>query len=116
MQKPPPVDLPLPAAQRSEFQVPDPGSGLDVHRRVQRGFRLDRHRRSQDSTTHATIERLRRTLSPRGRTGCLDWIRVGNRRHLEHVLARYVAHYNTARPHRGIDLEVPVPGTTAYWC
>jgi hypothetical protein len=36
---------------------------------------------------------------------------VCNRRHLEHVLAEYVAHYNTARPHRGIDLDVPVPPT-----
>jgi putative transposase len=33
----------------------------------------------------------------------------GNRRHLEHVLAQYAAHYNTARPHRGINLDVPVP-------
>jgi putative transposase len=32
-----------------------------------------------------------------------------NRRHLERVLADYVRHYNTARPHRGIDLDVPVP-------
>jgi putative transposase len=43
------------------------------------------------------------------RTECLDWIVVCNRRHLEHVLSQYVAHYNTARPHRGIDLDVPVP-------
>jgi putative transposase len=43
------------------------------------------------------------------RTECLDWILVWNRRHLERVLAGYVGHYNTARPHRGIDLDVPVP-------
>jgi hypothetical protein len=42
------------------------------------------------------------------RTECLDWMLVWNRRHLEHVLVEYVAHYNTARPHRGIDLDVPV--------
>ena len=30
-----------------------------------------------------------------------------NRGHLERVLAEYVAHYNTARPHRGLDLNVP---------
>jgi putative transposase len=45
------------------------------------------------------------------RTECLDWILVWNRRHLEAVLARYVTHYNSARPHRGIDLDVPVPST-----
>jgi putative transposase len=43
------------------------------------------------------------------RTECLDWVLVWNRRHLEHVLAQYVGHYNTARPHRGIDLDVPIP-------
>jgi putative transposase len=43
------------------------------------------------------------------RTECLDWVLVWNRRHLEHVPAQYVRHYNTARPHRGIGLDVPVP-------
>jgi hypothetical protein len=33
------------------------------------------------------------------------------RRHLEQVLTEYIKHYNTARPHRGIDLHVPVPAT-----
>jgi Integrase core domain len=28
-------------------------------------------------------------------------------RHLEQVLTVYVRHYNTARPHRGINLRVP---------
>lgn len=37
---------------------------------------------------------------------CLDWILIWNRRHLEHVLTDYIRHYNTARPHRGIDLDV----------
>ena len=43
------------------------------------------------------------------RTECLDWVMLWNRRHLEHVLTNYVAHYNTARPHRGIHLDVPIP-------
>jgi putative transposase len=54
---------------------------------------------------NAYAERWVRTV----RTECLDWILVWSRRHLEHVLAQYIAHYNTARPHRGIDLDVPVP-------
>ena len=31
------------------------------------------------------------------------------RHHLQGVLAEFVAHYNEARPHRGIDLDAPVP-------
>lgn len=47
------------------------------------------------------------------RTECLDWILVWNRRHLERVLTAYVGHYNAARPHRGIDLDVPIPAPMA---
>jgi putative transposase len=43
------------------------------------------------------------------RTECLDWILVRSRGHLERVLDEYLRHYNAARPHRGIDLDVPVP-------
>jgi putative transposase len=42
------------------------------------------------------------------RTECLDWVLICNRRHLERVLTDYVRRYNTARPHRGIDLNPPV--------
>ena len=59
--------------------------------------------RAAKANTHA--ERWVRTA----RTECLDWILIRNRRHLERVLTAYVDHYNTARPHRGIDLDVPVP-------
>jgi putative transposase len=54
---------------------------------------------------NAYAERWVRTV----RTECLDWILVWSRDHLERVLDDYVRHYNTARPHRGIDLDVPVP-------
>jgi transposase InsO family protein len=43
------------------------------------------------------------------RTECLDWLLIRNRRHLERVLAVYVEHYNSARPHRSLDLQTPVP-------
>jgi transposase InsO family protein len=43
------------------------------------------------------------------RRECLDWLLIRNERHLERVLEEFVEHYNTARPHRGIDLEVPIP-------
>jgi hypothetical protein len=38
---------------------------------------------------------------------------VWNRRHLQRVLTRYLERYNTARPHRSIDLGVPVPAPAA---
>jgi putative transposase len=41
------------------------------------------------------------------RTECLDWLLIGNRRHLHRVLTAYLAHYNTARPHSGIGLHTP---------
>ena len=34
---------------------------------------------------------------------------VIGRRHLEVILDEYVGHYNQHRPHRGLDLGVPLP-------
>ncbi len=56
---------------------------------------------------NAYAERWVRTV----RTECVDWILVWNPRHLQRVLTGYLRHYNTARPHRGVDLQVPVPAT-----
>ena len=36
-------------------------------------------------------------------------IEVRGERHLDRVLREFVAHYNQERPHRGINLEAPVP-------
>jgi transposase InsO family protein len=52
---------------------------------------------------NAYAERWVRTV----RTECLDWILIRNERHLQRVLSVYLAHYDTARPHRGLDLEMP---------
>jgi transposase InsO family protein len=43
------------------------------------------------------------------RAECLDWTLIRSGQHLQRVLASYLAHYNSGRPHRGIDLDVPVP-------
>jgi putative transposase len=43
------------------------------------------------------------------RAECLDRTLIVSRRHLERVLRRYIAHYNGQRPHRGLQLVVPVP-------
>jgi hypothetical protein len=42
------------------------------------------------------------------RAECLDWTLILGRRHLERVLRTYAAHYNQARPHRGLDLRTPI--------
>ena len=54
---------------------------------------------------NAYAERWVRTV----RTECLDWILVLGRRHVYGILQEYVRHYNQHRPHRGLDLGVPVP-------
>ena len=54
---------------------------------------------------NAYAERWVRTV----RTECLDWLLIRNRRHREHVLAIYVQHYNSERPHRSIGLQTPLP-------
>jgi transposase InsO family protein len=58
---------------------------------------------------NAYAERWVRTV----RTECLDWTLIWSRRHLQRVLTSYLEHYNTARPHRGIDLDVPTPAPIA---
>ncbi len=52
---------------------------------------------------NAVAERFVRTA----RAECLDWLLILNRRHLERVLGRYVAHYNAQRPHRALALAAP---------
>ena len=42
------------------------------------------------------------------RTECLDWTLIWNQHHLQLVLTEYLEHYNTGRPHRGVDLDMPV--------
>jgi putative transposase len=43
------------------------------------------------------------------RNECLYWLLIIGRRHLEHSLRGFVEHYNTQRPHRGLQLRTPVP-------
>ena len=55
---------------------------------------------------NAICERLIGTL----RREFLDQTLILNQAHLRAVLAEYQEHYNTARPHQGIDQRVPHPG------
>jgi transposase InsO family protein len=54
---------------------------------------------------NAYAERWVRTV----RTECLDWTLIWSQRHLHQVLSEYLRHYNAARPHRGINLQAPIP-------
>ncbi len=58
---------------------------------------------------NAYAERFVRTV----RAECLDWLLILGRRHLEHVLRTYTAHYNAERPHRALALATPEAGNTA---
>ena len=58
---------------------------------------------------NAICERVIGTL----RRECLDRMLILGRRHLETVLAEYVEHYNSHRPHRSLGNRAPSPpGTT----
>jgi putative transposase len=52
---------------------------------------------------NAHAERFVRTA----RTECTDRLLIHNEQHLRKVLAQYAEHYNTARPHRALQLRAP---------
>jgi hypothetical protein len=54
---------------------------------------------------NAYAERWVRTV----RSQCLDWTLIWNQHQLHRVLTEYLRHYNTARPHRSLDLQPPSP-------
>jgi len=43
------------------------------------------------------------------REECLDLILIFNAAHLRRVMIEFVVYYNTARPHQGIDQQIPIP-------
>ena len=53
---------------------------------------------------------MRCSRAPRRTTlrECLDRILIVGRRHLQHVLTAYVAHYNEHRPHRALHQRPPL--------
>ncbi len=56
-------------------------------------------------TANAYAERWVRTV----RAECLDHLLIVNEAHLRQVLTGYVAHYNQARPHRGLGQQTSIP-------
>lgn len=43
------------------------------------------------------------------REECFDKLIIVNERHLKRVMNEYVIYYNTARPHQGIEQQIPIP-------
>ncbi len=54
---------------------------------------------------NAVAERVVRSM----RAECLDHLLIVNEAHLRRVLSAYVAHYNQARPHQGLEQRTPLP-------
>ena len=54
---------------------------------------------------NAYAERWVRTV----RTECLDRLFILSEGHLRRVLGEYVDYYNSARPHQGLNQQIPLP-------
>lgn len=52
---------------------------------------------------NAHVERFIRSV----RAECTDRMLIYNEQHARRVLAEYAEHYNTARPHRALQLRAP---------
>ena len=46
------------------------------------------------------------------REECLDKLLIINQAHLRRVMREYVAFFNTARPHQGLEQQIPVSTIT----
>ena len=63
----------------------------------------------QAPTANAVAERWVRSV----REECLDQLLILNEAHLRRVLVEYLTYYNTARPHQGIDQQIPFPSRSS---
>ena len=45
------------------------------------------------------------------REECLDKLLCINQTHLRRVMREYIEFFNTARPHQGIEQQIPIPKT-----
>ncbi|MFE2448612.1 integrase core domain-containing protein [Streptomyces sp. NPDC059426] len=96
-----------PRRQGRVLPVPHPRPGQQVHRRVRRRLRRQRHSRHPNSVasprSNAFAERWIRTA----RAECTDRLLITGERHLRTVLTQYAEHYNAGRAHRSLDLRAP---------
>lgn len=58
----------------------------------------------QTPNANAYAERWVRSI----REECLDKLLILNEKHLTHIMTEYVNYYNTARPHQGIQQNIPI--------
>ena len=76
---------------------------------VRRSLRLRRRSHHQDAGAARRANAIAERFVGPARREWLDWVLIGNEPHLVGVLEEFLEHYDVARPHRGIDLEVPIP-------
>jgi len=62
----------------------------------------------QAPNANAYAERWVRTV----REECLNKILIINQAHLRRVMAEFVTYHNTARPHQGLEQQIPLPRPT----
>jgi transposase InsO family protein len=55
---------------------------------------------------NGVAERFVRTV----RAECFDWLLMLNQEHVDGTVSAFVQHYNSHRPHRGLDLRPPQAG------
>jgi transposase InsO family protein len=82
----------------AHFTAVASGSGIEVLRTPIRAPRAN-----------AICERLLGSV----RRECLDHVLILSEAHLRRILTEYVGYFNRARPHQGINQQVPDPGDTA---
>jgi putative transposase len=109
-QAPQPADAP--GRLRRAVPVPDPRSRRQVHPSLRRRLPRRRNQHHPNATAgpraNAIAERWIGTL----RRECLNNILITGPRHLSYVLAEFVEHYNTHRPHRSLDQQPPAGRAT----
>jgi putative transposase len=49
------------------------------------------------------------------RRECLDHILILNEKHVRRVIREYCAFFNHARPHQGIEQQIPIPSNAIDW-
>ncbi len=94
-----------PGGRRPGLRRSDRGDGRPGRRHRPPHRRLGHPGRPEPADGSRPARRPVRHADPRPGREVRSRLRRG--RHVAKVLATYVTHYNTARPHRGIDLDIP---------
>ena len=84
-----------------------PRSRCHLRARGGRRTQVDVDRGPAHTATSAAGECVLRTVLRHRTAESLDWIIPRNERHLRHVLAEWIAHYNAERPHSALGPGLP---------